>query len=255
VPPVKVSPGTRLPILGVTAGDLPPRSLVVGDPARAEKAAARLAGARELGRTREYITFVGEHRGTEVSVVSHGVGSAGAAVCFEELYRAGAEIVIRAGTAGGMQPDVLDGHLVVATAAVRADGYSQYVVPPEFPAVAHHLAVAKLLEKADAAGVEVHRGIVLTLAPFYPYQVLGSSLPMWHEAGVVAVEMEAAALFVIASLHGAAAGAILAIDGNPLVEKDDTMEAYNPNRQIVHDAVDAMIDIALDTLVDRAFIS
>ena len=249
MPAVKVSPDTRLPILGVTAGDLPARSLVVGDPARAEKAAARLEGMRELGRTREYVTFVGRHRGTDVAVASHGVGSAGAAVCFEELYRAGAELVIRAGTAGGMQPEVLDGHLVVATAAVRADGYSQYVVPPEFPAVADHLVVQRLLEKAGAAGVEVHKGIVLTLAPFYPYQVLGSSLPMWHEAGVVAVEMEAAALFVIASLHRAAAGAILAIDGNPLVENDDTMGGYDPNRQIVHDAVDAMIDIALDALV------
>ncbi len=250
MPPVKVSPDTRLPILGVRAGDLPVRSLVVGDPARAEKAAARLDGVRELGRTREYVTFVGTYSGTEVAVVSHGVGSAGAAVCFEELYRAGAERVIRAGTAGGMQPEVLDGHLVVATAAVRTDGYTQYVVPPEFPAFADHLVVERLLEKATLAGVELHKGVVLTLAPFYTHEVLGSSLPMWHEAGVVAVEMEVAALFVIASLHRSSAGAILAIDGNPLIEKDDTMEGYNPNRQVVHDAVEAMIGIALDALVD-----
>ncbi|HKY49431.1 MAG TPA: nucleoside phosphorylase [Acidimicrobiia bacterium] len=249
MPAVKVSPDTKLPILGVRAGDLPARSLVVGDPARAEKAAARLGGVRELGRTREYVTFVGEHRGTVVAVVSHGVGSAGAAVCFEELYRAGAEVVIRAGTAGGMQPDVVDGDLVVATAAVRSDGYTQYVVPPEFPAVADHRIVERLLAIGRAAGVDVHSGVVLTLAPFYPHDVLGSSLPMWHEAGVVAVEMEAAALFVIASLHGAAAGAILAIDGNPLIEKDDTMEGYNPNRPVVHEAVEAMIGIALDALV------
>jgi uridine phosphorylase len=249
MPAVKLSPDARLPILGVRAGDLPPRSLVVGDPARAEKAATRLDGARELARTREYVTFAGQHQGTRVAVVSHGVGSAGAAVCFEELYRAGAELVIRAGTAGGMQPDVLDGHLVVATSAVRADGYTQYVVPPEFPAVADHRCVDRLLTIGRAAGVELHNGIVLTLAPFYPHDVLGSSLSMWQEAGVVAVEMEAAALFVIASLHRAAAGAILAIDGNPLVEKDDTMEAYSPNRPIVHNAVEAMIGIALDALV------
>ena len=250
MPTVKVSPDTRLPILGVRAGDLPRRSLVVGDPARAEKAAARLEEVRELGRTREYVTFVGKHRGTDVAVVSHGVGSAGAAVCFEELFRAGAEVVIRAGTAGGMQPEVLDGHLVVATAAVRADGYSHHVVPPEFPAIADHRVVERLLRNASAAAVETHQGVVLTLAPFYPHEVLGSSLPMWHQAGVVAVEMEAAALFVIASLHRSAAGAILAIDGNPLIEQDDTMEGYNPNRTVVHEAVEAMIGIALDALVD-----
>ena len=249
MPAVRVSPDTRLPILGVRAGDLPARALVVGDPARAERAAARLEGARELARTREYVTFVGAHRESEVAVVSHGVGSAGAAVCFEELYRAGAELVIRAGTAGGMQPHVLDGHLVVATAAVRADGYTQYVVPPEFPAVADHRCVERLLAIGGAGGVELHSGVVLTLAPFYPHDVLGSSLSMWQEAGVVAVEMEAAALFVIASLHRSAAGAILAIDGNPLIEKDDTMEGYNPNRPVVHNAVEAMIGIALDALV------
>jgi uridine phosphorylase len=73
---------------------------------------------------------------------------------------------------------------------------------------------------------------------------------MRHEAGVVAVEMEAAAPFVIASLHRSAAAAILAIDGNPLIEKDDTMEGYNPNRKVVRDAVESMIGIALDTLVE-----
>ncbi|MGH8927672.1 MAG: nucleoside phosphorylase [Acidimicrobiia bacterium] len=249
MPAVKVSADARLPILGIRAGDLPRRCLVVGDPARAEQAAARLENVRELGRTREYVTFAGSHRGNKVAVVSHGVGSPGAAVCFEELFRAGAELVIRAGTAGGMQDKVLDGHLVVATAAVRSDGYTPQVVPPEFPAVAEPRVIAELVARATTAGIEVHQGIVLTLASFYPHAVLGSPLRMWQEAGVVAVEMEVAALFVLASLHGSAAGAILVIDGNSLVEKDDTMEGYNPHREIVHQAVEVMIGIALDALV------
>lgn len=245
----RVPEDSRLPVLGFRAGDLPRRVLVVGDPDRAKKAAGHLQDVKELGRTREYVSFSGRHHDVEVGVVSHGVGSAGAAVCFEELFRAGAERVIRAGTAGGMQADVLDGHLVVATAAVRADGFTQQVVPSEYPAVADHRVVDGLLGAAEAAGVDVHLGVVLTVASFYPHQVLGSSLPMWQQAGVVAVEMEVAALYILASLHEASAGAILAIDGNPLIEKDESMEGYNPNRPVVHEAVEAMITIGLDALV------
>ncbi|MGH8957558.1 MAG: nucleoside phosphorylase [Acidimicrobiia bacterium] len=245
----RVPDDAKLPILGFRAGDLPQRVLVVGDPSRAEKAARQLQDVKELGRTREYVSFAGVHRKTEVAVVSHGVGSAGAAVCFEELFRAGAQRVIRAGTAGGMQPYIGDGDLVVATAAVRTDGFSAQVVPVEYPAVADHRVVESLLDAAQAAGAEIHHGIVLTLASFYPHQILGSSLPMWQKAGVVAVEMEVASLFVLATLHGSSAGAILAIDGNPLMEKDDSMEGYNPNRPVVHEAVERMITIGLDALV------
>ena len=245
----RVPEDSRLPVLGFRAGDLPRRVLVVGDPDRAKKAAGHLQDVKELGRTREYVSFSGRHHDVEVGVVSHGVGSAGAAVCFEELFRAGAELVIRAGTAGGMQADVLDGHVVVATAAVRADGFTQQVVPSEYPAVADHRVVDGLLGAAEAAGVDVHLGVVLTVASFYPHQVLGSSLPMWQQAGVVAVEMEVAALYILASLHEASAGAILAIDGNPLIEKDESMEGYNPNRPVVHEAVEATITIGLDALV------
>jgi uridine phosphorylase len=249
MPATRVPADSNLPVLGFRAGDLPPRVLVVGDPRRAELAAERLSEKRELGRTREYVSFAGTHGATEVAVVSHGVGSAGAAVCFEELFRAGAERVIRAGTAGGMQPNVVDGDLVVATAAVRSDGFTQQVVPPEFPAVADPEIVSHLVAAGRGLEFDVHQGIVVTVASFYTHAVLGSSLPTWQEAGVVAVEMEVAALFVLASLHGSQAGAILAIDGNPLLERDESMEGYNPNRPVVHEAVERMITIALDALV------
>jgi uridine phosphorylase len=249
MPAAKVQPDDLLPVLLVRAGDLPSRALVVGDPGRVEKAATRLRSPRELGRNREYLTVAGSYEGTEVALVSHGVGSAGAAVCFEELCRAGVSRLIRAGTAGGLQPEVLDGHLVVATAAVRSDGYTQQVVPMEYPAVSDGLIAEALFKAASLGENTVHRGIVLTTAHFYPHNLLGSPMRMWQEAGVVAVEMEVAALFVIAQLHGAAAGAILAIDGNPLIERDDTMAGYNPHRQVVHDAVESMIGAALDALV------
>ena len=237
-----------LPILGVRAGDVPERVLVVGDPGRAERISRRLDGVRPIGRNREYHAFRGSHRGVELGVVSHGVGSAGAAVCFEELCRAGARRLIRAGTCGGLPAEVRDGALVIARAAVRDEGITPRLVPIGFPAVADVDVVLALREAAAGTGPTVVEGVVLTSDLFYPHPVLGSDLERWRLAGAVAVEMECAALFVTASLHGAAAGAILAVDGNPLLAGDDDMSGYDPHREVVVDAVDRMIAIALDAL-------
>lgn len=234
------------PVLRVSAETLPERVLVVGDPARAALVAERFDDAHEIGRFREYHTYVGVHHGVSVAVTSHGVGAPGAAICFEELGQAGARRIIRAGTCGGLSPDVVDGDLVIATGAIREDGLTSQLVPPTFPAVASIPVIADLTEVADRSGRSVHCGIVLTQAVFYSGGVLGSQLEMWQRAGAIAVEMECAALFVIGSLRGMQTGAVLAVDGNPLLQPDDT---YDPHRDVVHDAVDAMISLALDALV------
>jgi len=245
----EIKPITRLPV-----GEVPERVLVVGDPARVALATTRLDDPRELASNREYVTWVGGYRGTTVGVMSHGVGSAGAAACFEELISAGATRLIRAGTAGGLQAEVADGDLVVATGAIRDDGITRGLVPPEFPAVADHRIVSVLLAAArtdaDVSGPDTHAGVVLTSDVFYPHGVLGSNLELWQRAGAIAVEMECSALFVVSALHHIAAGAILTIDGNPLATGDSTMDGYDPDRQVVSAAVESMIDIALRALID-----
>lgn len=246
--PVRLGADTRLPLLGVRVGDVPERVVVVGDPARAEQAAGLLESAKELGRSREYVTFVGTRRGQPVGVVSHGVGGPGAAVCFEELCRADVRTVIRAGTAGGVQPDVQAGHFVVATAAIREDGYSDGVVPPAFPASGDHRVVAALRARLEREGRPVHTGIVLTSGVFYAHAVVEDALTRWRRAGAVAVEMEVAALYVIAALHGIRAGAVLTVDGNPVESDDAAMRTYDPRRRVTTEAVERMLVVALDVV-------
>jgi uridine phosphorylase len=246
---VSTGSDATLPILSMRLHDVPERVLVVGDPARAERVSARLDDARVLSRNREYHAFVGRHHGVEIGVVSHGVGSAGAAVCFEELCRAGTRRLIRAGTCGGLPAEVRDGALVIARAAVRDEGVTPRLVPLGFPAVADPDVVMALRAAATGADETVVEGIVLTSDLFYPHPVLGSDLALWQRTGAVAVEMECAPLFVTASLHGAAAGAILTVDGNPLLADDEDMSGYDPHRDIVVNAVDRMITIALDALI------
>lgn len=244
-----IDPDTTFPILRVRAGDVPERMLVVGDPARATRVAERLDDPVEVSHNREYRMYRGHHRGEPVGVVSHGVGAPGAAICFTELCRAGARRIVRAGSTGGLQPDVVDGDLVVAVGAVRDDGLTERLVPAGYPALANHGVAAALRAAADQRGHRVVEGIVLSSDVFYPGPVLGDQLAMWSSAGVVAVEMECSALFVVASLHGVEAGAILAVDGNPLAAQSTDMTGYDPYRDVVDRAVDAMIEIALDAVV------
>jgi len=240
---VLLGPDDVLPLLRATARDIAPVALVVGDPARAERAAALLDDVREVGRNREYLTITGRYAGRPVSIASHGVGAAGAAVCMEELLRAGVRRIVRAGTAGGLQPAVTDGALVVATGAVRDEGTSVRLVPAEYPALSDPTVVAALVAAAPAG---VHTGVVLTSDQFYPMPILGSSLQQWADAGCVAVEMELSVLLVLAGLRGVAAGGIFAIDGSPLASAD--MTEYSPHRDVVRDAADAAVRAGLDAL-------
>ena len=122
-----------LPITKLPVGAVPASVLVCGDPARAEKTAGFLQNPRLLSQNREYHSYIGEFQGEEVLVCSHGVGSAGAAIAFEELVAAGAKRMVRIGTCGGIMPKVKDGDLVIATSAIANIGYVQETVPPYFP--------------------------------------------------------------------------------------------------------------------------
>jgi uridine phosphorylase len=241
-------PDAMLPLLRVRQADLPSQILVVGDPERALVAASLLDEPAERSRNREYVVFSGHHRNVPIGVVSHGVGAAGAAICFEELCRGGVRRIIRAGTAGGMQDHIRSGMIVVATGAVRDDGVTPRIVPLGYPAVPTPDTVADLVSAAIEQGVEAHEGIVLTSDLFYPHDVIGSDLQLWQRAGVTAVEMECSVLFVIAAQHGVETGAVLAIDGNPLADQDEEMAGYNPHRTEVEQAVESTLRVALDAL-------
>ena len=64
-------------------------------------------------------------QGTEITVVSHGIGGPGAGIAFEELIHLGAKVIIRCGTCGGMKPkEFKTGDLMVSSGCVREDGHS-----------------------------------------------------------------------------------------------------------------------------------
>lgn len=245
-------PSTRTGILGLDPAAVDDRALVVGDPDRVAEVAELLEDPTELGRSREYVTIHGTYQGVAVTVASHGVGVSGAAICFEELVRAGVRRFVRAGTCGGLQTEVLDGDLVIATAAIRDDGFTDRLIPPAWPAVADPALTLQLSRDAAITELRSHVGVIHTTANFHPSPVTDE--PGWrifHRAGALATEMELAALLVVAQLHGAAAGAIFAVDGNLLTAATD-MGDYDPDRAIVRRAKAVMLEVALDALTADA---
>lgn len=173
------------------------------------------------------------------------MGAPGAAICAEEAIRAGARILIRVGTAGSLQDRVQDGHLVVALAAVRAEGTTPRLLPLEFPALADPEVAATLFAEGQKLGISVHQGVVVTLDAFYQ-GVLDLGLDTYARCGALAVEMECAAIFCVAQLRGVKAGAILAIDGDA---RRAAAGEYNPHREVVRRAVELEIQAALNALV------
>jgi uridine phosphorylase len=235
----------KLSILQVNSEDLSPFAIVCGDPFRAEAIARKLDNVRELAFSREYRTFVGETSGVAITVVSHGVGSPGAAVCFEELIKGGVKTLIRVGTAGSYSEDVPPGSLVVSTAAVREDGLTRQLVPLGFPAVADSDVVRALFEAASETDGLVKKGITVTLDVFFQ-GVEEFPHKKYKRAGALAVEMEISALYVIASLRGVRAGAIVALDG---YADADLREVYNPHTDVVSLAVEREIEAAIRAIV------
>ncbi len=239
------------PHLKLTKEQISPYVLVCGDPARAEKIARLCDTYEELAYNREYRTFLGTYKGEKITITSHGVGSAGASICFEELIQIGARIIIRVGTCGSLQDGLGQGDHIIANAAVREDGVSPLLIPLGYPAIADAEVCLALEKVCKEMSAPFKRGIMLTSDVFYP-GVLPTSLELYSKAGVPGVEMECSALFVIASLKGVRAGAIATVDGNPLKWDDGD---YDPHGEKVTQGKERMLKIGLEAMAELSKVS
>ncbi|WP_248895480.1 nucleoside phosphorylase [Haloplanus halobius] len=234
------------PHLRVDEGDVHDVALLPGDPGRVERIAAHCDSVTELAHNREYRLVNAEYDGVPLTVCSTGVGSPSAAIALEELAAVGVETVIRPGTTGALQSHVEIGDMVVATGAAKEEGTTKRYERVEYPAVPDFEVVRALTDAAEAQDEAVHVGPVVTDDAFYAET--DDYVDDWEAAGLLAVEMEAAALFALARRKGLRAGAICTVDGN-LVEgtqkgSGDATEAELPPK--AHNNVERMIGLALD---------
>jgi uridine phosphorylase len=241
-----------LPVLLVPKGSVTPYVLTVGDPERAVIIGGMLENGHELARNREYVTWQGRCNGVDLTVTSHGVGGAGAAVAFEELILAGAKTVIRLGTAGSALDEIRSGDLLIATGAIREDGVSQQLLPLSYPAISDMAVTQALIDAATAhPDVRFGTGVVMTKAAFYP-GALPDQKEVWSRSNLVGYEMELAALLIVAALRGVRAGGVFTVDGNPSEGDPEDARIYDPHRDVVREGKQRMIEVGLDAVTRLA---
>jgi uridine phosphorylase len=214
--------------VGVEAGQISDIVLMPGDPFRVQLIADQLEDVVEVAHKREYRTVNGTYKGRLITACSSGMGCPSTAIGVEELARAGAKVFIRVGSTAALQPHIGVGDLVVSEGSLRNDGTTAAYVPTGYPAVPDLELTGALTAAARdlgaREGLQVHTGINATDDAFY------AESPEWiaklSGLGLTNVEMESAALYVVARLRGLRAGMVCAVSGN-LVTGDVVYGAAN----------------------------
>jgi hypothetical protein len=214
--------------IDVSEEDIGKYVILPGDPKRCEKIAAYFDDAKLVGDNREYVTYTGNLEGVKVSVTSTGIGGPSAAIAMEELTKIGAHTFIRIGTCGGMQENIKSGEVVIANAAIRAEGTSREYAPIEFPAVSNFEVTSALKNASDKLKLNSHIGVVQCKDSFYgqhePEKMpisyeLENKWNAWLKLGTLASEMESAALFTVANYLGVRCGSCFLVVANQEREK------------------------------------
>jgi DeoD family purine-nucleoside phosphorylase len=227
-------------------GDYAEACLLPGDPLRAKYIAETfLEEVRQTNSERGMLGYTGTFRGRPVSVQSTGMGCPSAAIVIEELVQLGVKRLLRVGTCGGLQTDLALGDLIVALAAVPADGTARHYTggEPHAPTADWEL-VHGAVHAAKELGKPVRVGPIVSSDVFYDPDT--ERAERWSSRGILAVEMEAAVLFTVGALRKVQAGCLLTVS-DVVVEgefkriSDDELRA----------AVDQMTELALATVTDH----
>ena len=224
-------------------GELAQSVLLPGDPRRAKYIAENFfEDAKLVTEERGMLGYTGTYKGEPVSVQATGMGCPSAAIVTEELVQLGARNLLRVGTCGGYSRDLRLGDLIVATAATPQDGtISSLTRGVPYAPAAHFDVVHAAHHAAQRAGTRTFTGPIVSSDLFYDPEEDPASL--WGDLGVLAVEMEAAAIFTIAAMRGVRAGCLLTVSDTIGTEGIERIED-----SALRGAVDNMMGLALDTL-------
>ena len=225
------------------AGQVGKYCILPGDPGRCEAIARHFDAPVHVQTNREYTTYTGTLLGEKVSVVSTGIGGPSASIAMEELCNLGAHTFVRVGTCGGIKLEVQSDDVVVATGAVRMEGTSREYAPIEWPAVPDFTVTQALVRAAQNLKKPWHAGVVQCKDSFYGQHSPGR-MPVsyeleqkweaWKRLGVLASEMESAALFAVAAARGVRCGSVFHVIWNQEREKAglDQKESHDTSAAI-----------------------
>ena len=214
--------------------------LMPGDPLRAKYIAEKfLTDAVLVNNTRGVQGYTGYYNGKRVSVMASGMAMPSIGIYSFELFNFyDVDTVIRVGSAGAISPELHLRDVVIGLGACTNSNYaSQYNLPGTFAPIADFNTVNKAVDAAKKLGVKPFVGNILSSDTFYDD---ANSLAVWQKMGVLAIEMEAAALYMNAARSGKKALCICTISDCPLAGGEECT-ALERERTF-----DKMIEIALE---------
>lgn len=205
------------PHIKATSADFAKTVLMPGDPLRSKFVAENfLTDAKLINNVRGIQGYTGTYNGTPVSVMASGMGMPSIGIYSYELYNFfGVENIIRIGSAGGLGDNVQLRDVIIGMGACTNSAYQdQYRLGGSFAPIADFSLLRRAVEEAEALGVRYHVGNLLSSDVFYNADP--SFNDGWYKMGVLAVEMEAAALYMNAAAAGKKALAICTVSDHIL---------------------------------------
>lgn len=224
--------------------------LMPGDPLRAKYVAETyLENPRLVNNVRGVNGYTGTYKGVPVSVMASGMGMPSIGIYSYELFNFfGVENIIRIGSAGGMSPTLKIKSIVAAQGACCDSNYAHtFNLPGTFAPISDFGLLSACVETGKEMGLDLTVGNIVSSDVFYnddDYEMGSglSTMDRWSKMGVLATEMESAALFMNAARAGKKALSVCTISDNLL-----TGEALSPeDRQT---SLDEMITLVLNTVV------
>lgn len=214
--------------------------LMPGDPLRAKYIAEKyLENAVLVNNTRGVQGYTGYYNGKRVSVMASGMGMPSIGIYSYELFNFyDVETIIRVGSAGAISPELKIRDVVFGMGACTNSSYAkQYRLPGDFAPIADYKTLQRAVEAAEKLGVTPHIGNLLSSDTFYDD---ANSLADWQKMGVLAIEMECAALYMNAARAGKKALAICTISDCPITSGEEC------TAQEREQTFNKMIEIALE---------
>lgn len=215
---------TPTPHIGAKYGDIAPTVLMAGDPLRAKMMAERyLENPVQFNNVRGMLGFTGTYKGKPVSVMGHGMGIPSIGIYSYELYHFyGVKTIIRVGSCGSIHPDLHVGNLVIAMGACTNSNYAaQYELPGTFAPIADFDLCRQAAEACEQFGYRYKVGNIFSSDTFYTENPHNDK---WMNMGVLAIEMEAPALYMNAARSGCRALVICTVSDHILTGEATTSE-------------------------------
>lgn len=215
--------------------------LMPGDPLRAKYIAENfLENAVLVNNTRGVQGYTGYYKGKRVSVMASGMGMPSIGIYSYELFNFyDVETIIRVGSAGAISPELHLRDVVIGMGACTNSNFaSQYNLPGTFAPVADYSTLKNAVEAAEKLGIKANVGNILSSDTFYDD---AASLGVWQKMGVLAIEMEAAALYMNAARSGKKALCICTISDCPLTggEECTALEREQTFNKMIEIALEA----------------